>query len=135
MNLDFSAEPLFSWYVVLLFVSGIAMIGIGAVNFGGLSTGWRIFNAVAGAGFVGYAFYLAFIFEGGSYILFFKAFILPVLMVINFVRSLANRRQAAAPVPYARSPYAQAPQAAAPTAPAAAARAEPAAGSGPVQVG
>ncbi|GAA2153006.1 hypothetical protein GCM10009760_50330 [Kitasatospora kazusensis] len=99
MNLDFSADPLFSWYVVLLFVSGVAMVAIGAVNFGGMSAGWRIFNAVAGVGFIGYGFYLGFVFDGGSYILFFKAFILPVVMVFHFVRSTVARSKANATRP------------------------------------
>ncbi|MFC5642966.1 hypothetical protein [Kitasatospora cinereorecta] len=106
MNLDFSVEPLFSWYVVLLLISGVAMVGIGAVASSGLSAGWRVFNVIAGVGFVGYGIYLGFIFEGGTYIIFLKAFILPVLMIVNFVRSLANRKNAApvqasmvAPVP------------------------------------
>ncbi|MCX5211668.1 hypothetical protein OG689_20635 [Kitasatospora sp. NBC_00240] len=97
MNLDFSAEPLFSWYVVLLCISGVAMVAIGAVNFGALSIGWRIFNAVAGVGFLGYGIYLGFIFEGGEYLLFFKAFILPGVLIFNFVRSLATRGNAPAP--------------------------------------
>jgi hypothetical protein len=100
VNLDFSAEPLFSWYVVLLLISGVAMTAIGAASFGGLSTGWRVFNVLAGVGFVGYGIYLGFIFEGGSYIIFFKAFILPVVMIVNFVRSIGARDKAAAgPVP------------------------------------
>ncbi|GAA2823542.1 hypothetical protein GCM10010441_55030 [Kitasatospora paracochleata] len=98
MNLDFSVEPLFSWYVVLLLISGVAMVGIGAVASSGLSAGWRVFNVIAGVGFVGYGIYLGFIFEGGTYIIFFKAFILPVLMIVNFVRSLANRSNKPAPV-------------------------------------
>ncbi|MEV4556373.1 hypothetical protein AB0K51_05160 [Kitasatospora sp. NPDC049285] len=108
MNIDFGAEPLFSWYVVLLLISGVAMVGIGLLNNSGLSNGWRIFNAVAGVGFVGYGFYLGFLFEGGTYMIFFKAFILPVVMVVNFVRSLANRTRATASVP--AQPQPQAPQ-------------------------
>lgn len=109
MNLDFSADPLFSWYVVLLIISGIAMVGIGAVNFGGLSTGWRVFNVLAGVGFVGYGVYLGFVFEGGEYIIFLKAFILPVLMIVNFVRSLSARHKAAAPVQFVPAQQAAAP--------------------------
>ncbi|MGK4582220.1 hypothetical protein [Kitasatospora sp. HPMI-4] len=112
MNLDFSAEPLFSWYAVLLFGSGIAMLVIASVNSSGLSTGWRVFNAIAGVGFVGYAVYLGFIFEGGHYIIFFKAFILPVMMVVNFVRSMANRQKVVAPaVPAAAAAAPAAPEA------------------------
>ena len=102
MNLDFSAEPLFSWYVVLLFISGVAMLGIGSTNFGGLSIGWRIFNVLAGLGFAGYGIYLGFIFEGGEYIIFFKAFILPVVLIVQFVRSL-GARNSVRPAPVAES--------------------------------
>ncbi|MET8697783.1 hypothetical protein ABZW10_02725 [Kitasatospora sp. NPDC004723] len=109
MNLDFDAEPLFSWYVVLLAVSGIALLVIGAVNLGGLKIGWRLLNLLAGLGFTGYAYYLAFVFEGGTYTLFFKAFILPVALIANAVKALVARSQtpaapAAPPVP-AASPY------------------------------
>ncbi len=99
MNLDFSVDPLFSWYVVLLLISGVAMLGIGITNFAGLSIGWRIFNVLAGIGFAGYSIYLGFIFEGGEYVIFFKAFILPVVMIVQFVRSLMARGNAARPVP------------------------------------
>ncbi|MFJ1757847.1 hypothetical protein [Kitasatospora sp. NPDC088134] len=109
MNIDFSADPLFSWYVVLLLISGIAMVGIGAMNNSGLSGGWRAFNAIAGVGFAGYAIYLGFIFEGGSYIIFFKAFILPVIMIVNFFRSLANRSKATTTPAYPPAPAFQAP--------------------------
>lgn len=103
MNLDFSADPLFSWYVVLLLISGVVMFGLGCTSSARQSTGWRVFNVLAGLGFVGYGIYLGFIFEGGSYIIFFKAFILPVVVIVNFFRSLAARRQAA-PVPPAPAP-------------------------------
>jgi hypothetical protein len=128
VNLDFSAEPLFSWYVVLLIISGVAMTAIGAASFGGLSTGWRVFNVLAGVGFVGYGVYLGFIFEGGSYIIFFKAFILPVLMIVNFVRSIgARNKTAAGPVPPPVQAPAQVRAQAGPTAPVAPAVPAPAA--------
>ncbi|MFC8452437.1 hypothetical protein [Kitasatospora sp. NPDC057223] len=98
MNLDFSLDPLFSWYVVLLLISGVLMVGIGATDFAGLSIGWRVFNVLAGIGFAGYSIYLGFIFEGGTYFMFFKAFILPVVMIVQFVRSLVARNNAAQPV-------------------------------------
>ncbi|WP_256642479.1 hypothetical protein [Streptomyces murinus] len=101
MNLDFSAEPLFSWYVVLLFISGAAMLILGVVNAGGLSKGWRAFNVIAGLGFMGYGIYLGFIFQGGTYIVFFKAFILPVMVIVNFFRSLSRRKATPAPQPMA----------------------------------
>lgn len=92
MNLDFSVDPLFSWYVVLLCLSGIAMVAISAIKAGGQSAGWRALNALAGIGFLGYGIYLGIIFQGGSYLMFFQAFILPAAMIVNFVRSLLTRR-------------------------------------------
>ena len=92
MNIDFSAHPGFSLYFVLLALSGVLMVGIGATAFSRLGNGWRIFNVIAGIAFFGYAFYLAFLFQGGTYIIFFKAFILPAFMVINAIRSSVTRR-------------------------------------------
>ncbi|MBA9004823.1 MULTISPECIES: hypothetical protein [Thermomonospora] len=94
MNLDFSADPTFSWYVVLLALSSIVMLALGAIG-GGMSVGERILNVLFGVGFLGYAVYLGFIFEGGEYTLFFYAFILPVLMVGKFVKTLVAGRQPA----------------------------------------
>ncbi|MEV7023933.1 hypothetical protein [Kitasatospora sp. NPDC093558] len=90
-NLDFSNQPLFSWYVVLLAISGIAMVITGIINVGGLKAGWRAVNIIFGLGFAGYAYYLGFVFEGGTYRIFFQAFILPVLLIANSVKAMANR--------------------------------------------
>ncbi len=89
MNLDFGAEPLFSWYVVLLCLSGIAMFVLSAIGRSGQSTGVRAFTALVGAAFLGYGVYLGFIFDGGSYLLIFKAFILPAILLFNFIRAIA----------------------------------------------
>src|SRR3954454_19796091 len=96
MNIDFSSHPGFSLYIVLLTISGVLMVGIGATAFSRLSAGWRFFNVIAGVAFFGYAFYLAFLFHGGTYIIFFKAFILPAVMVISAIRSAVTRRKAPA---------------------------------------
>ncbi|MFJ3218617.1 hypothetical protein ACIPLC_22175 [Kitasatospora sp. NPDC086801] len=94
-NLDFSAEPLFSWYVVALAISGAAMLVLGAVNpGGGLKVGWRILNVLAGLGFLGYAYYLMFVFEGGQYEIRFKAFILPIALIANSVKAIVERGNA-----------------------------------------
>jgi hypothetical protein len=96
VNLDFGGHPLFSWYVILLLLSGVVMLAMAAVKAESQSVGWRIFNALLGLGFVGYGIYLGFIFQGGTYIVFFKVFIVPALMIINFIRSKGGRRKAAA---------------------------------------
>ena len=103
MNLDFGLEPLFSWYVVLLCLSGVVMVALAASSAGERSVGSRAFSGVAGLGFLGYGVYLGFIFGGGSYLMFFQAFILPALLVVNFVRALFANRQAQ-PQPYPEGP-------------------------------
>jgi hypothetical protein len=109
VNLDFGLDPLFSWYVVLLCLSGIAMLAISAVKRSGQSTGVRAFNALVGIGFLGYGVYLGFIFTGESYLIFFQAFILPAILLLNFVRSLVSQRSAT-PAPQPPYPMQQAPQ-------------------------
>jgi hypothetical protein len=96
VNLDFSVDPMFSWYVVLLAVSGVVLLVLAAVSGSGQATGMRVFNALVGAAFLGYGFYLAFLFEGETYIIFFKAFFVPVLLIANFFQSSAARRRARA---------------------------------------
>lgn len=94
MNLDFSAKPAFAWYVVLLALSGVLMLILAAIG-NRMKGSERLINAVAGSGFIGYAVYLAFISDSDSYTIFFYAFILPVLLIVNFVKSQFGARQAA----------------------------------------
>lgn len=77
---------MFTWYVALLAISGIVMIAMASVK-QGQSSASRSFNGI----FLGYAFYLAFLFDGGSYLIFFHAFIVPVTMVVNFFRNRTPR--------------------------------------------
>ncbi|MFF4344899.1 hypothetical protein ACFY00_33880 [Kitasatospora sp. NPDC001540] len=106
MNIDFSLDPAFSWYVILLMFSGLATICIGLVPVSALSAGWRIITVIAGVAFFGYGVYLGFFFEGGSYRIFFQAFIVPIVLVVNFFKALSNRNRTAAPVPpQAQVPY------------------------------
>lgn len=97
-NLDFSNEPGFSWYCVLLLISGIAMLGMVGVPVA--TKGARIVNLVFGIGFTAYAIYLIFLFHGGHYVVFFKAFLLPVFLIVGTIRSGAMRRTAKNAVPY-----------------------------------
>ncbi|MFI0372389.1 hypothetical protein ACH35V_31375 [Actinomadura sp. 1N219] len=92
MNIDFSADATFSWYVVLLMVSSVAMLIMAAIG-GGQGIGARLLTAAVGVSFLGYAVYLGFIFDGGEYTLFFYAFILPVLMLFRFVGALLGKRE------------------------------------------
>ena len=95
MNIDFTNDPGFSTYVLLLMFSGLVMLALGSTH---TSRGLRALNVLFGLGFVCYGFYLAVLFEGGSYIIFFKAFILPVVMVYKTVKSLLAQSGTAAQV-------------------------------------
>jgi hypothetical protein len=100
MNLDFSAEPAFSWYVMLLMISGIALVCVACLSRLEQSAGLRIFSGLAGLGFLGYGIYLGFIFDGGTYVVFYKALIVPVVLIVGAVRSaLARRRTGTLPPP------------------------------------
>ncbi len=92
MNLDFTHNASFSWYVVLLLLSGVIMLVMAILPRTGQRTGWRIVNLLISLGFLGYGSYLAFIFTGGTYFVFFKVFFVPLLLVVNFVRTLARRK-------------------------------------------
>ena len=87
MNIDFSVDPGFSTYVVLLMFSGFAMILMASPMVKHSTAGVRALNALFGLGFLGYGFYLAFLFQGGGYLIFFKAFIVPVVMIFRTIRS------------------------------------------------
>jgi len=92
VNIDFNAAPGFSIYVLLLMFSGIAMLVMASPTVKHSTTGVRALNALFGLGFLGYGFYLAFLFHGGGYLIFFKAFILPVLMIFRTIRGARAAR-------------------------------------------
>ena len=90
MNIDFSYDAEFSTYVVLLMFSGVAMMVLASI--GRTSSGLRLANGLFGIGFLGYGLYLAFIFQGGSYYMFFQAFILPVVLIFKTIQSIVSNR-------------------------------------------
>jgi hypothetical protein len=96
MNIDFSADPGFSAYVLLLMACGIAMVVMASPAMRNSTLFLRVLNTVIGLGFFGYGFYLAFLFDGGSYVMFFQAFVLPVVLIFRTVQAARlSRRQAA----------------------------------------
>lgn len=98
MNLDFGAQPGFSIYVVLLALSGVFMLTL-AGTLGRARRSMLVLNLLFGMGFIIYGGYLAFFFAGGTYVIFLKAFVLPVVMLIATVRGAAGRRRPAAGTP------------------------------------
>lgn len=83
----------FTLYNALLAISGLLLVVMAATGFGGQKTGARVLNALVGVAFLGYAFYLFFIFDGGTYVMFYYAFVLPILLIIQ---AFKNRKNAAA---------------------------------------
>jgi hypothetical protein len=73
-------------YTALLAVAGVLMLVLAATGFGRQTSGQRLLNGLFGLGFVGYAFYLFFIFDGGTVIILWYVFILPVLLIVQAVR-------------------------------------------------
>jgi predicted MFS family arabinose efflux permease len=94
-NLNFAHNAGFSWYCILLMVSGIAMLLMAVLR--NQIPRRRIIRAIFGVGFFLYGFYLTFVFSGGHYFVFFQAFIVPVLLLIDTLRGQAARRRVRQP--------------------------------------
>jgi Ca2+/Na+ antiporter len=83
----------FTLYWILLIVAGAMMLVMAASGFGSKSTSDRIVSSLFGLGFLGYGLYLGFIFSGTSYFIFYYAFAVPVLLVVNAVKNAKERKQ------------------------------------------
>jgi len=94
-NLDFANHAGFSWYCLFLMFSGIALLVLAVLK--KQLPQRRIVQAIFGLGFFGYGFYLTFIWGGGSYFVFFYAFVVPVMLIVNAFRGNATRRVPAQP--------------------------------------
>jgi hypothetical protein len=103
-------NDVFYFYVLFLILSGIALLVIAGVRSGQRKVR-RIWNAVFGAAFTGYGLYLLLFFRGGHYFLFFYAFILPILLIVQFFRdrSAVRARQQAGAFPGSPLGYGQPP--------------------------
>ncbi|MEV6631835.1 hypothetical protein AB0M54_13895 [Actinoplanes sp. NPDC051470] len=99
------SDGTFFAYIALLFVSGaiLAVLGLGGF---GQSKGARILDGVFAAAFVVYAGYLLFVFDGGTVIISYYAFIVPILAIVQVFRARKAQREAAAAeaVPAAQAP-------------------------------
>jgi hypothetical protein len=91
MNIDFTHHAAFSSYALLLMFSGVVVLVFASPAFRRASTLLRALNAVIGLAMLGYGFYLIFLFKGGHYVVFFQAFIVPVLLIINTIRNSSGR--------------------------------------------
>jgi len=89
-NLDFTHQAGFSWYCLFLMFSGIALLVIAVLR--NQTPQRRIVQALFGIGYFGYGFYLTFVFNSGHYVVFFYAFIVPVLLIMGAFRGGTARR-------------------------------------------
>jgi len=94
-NLHFAHNAGFSWYCILLMFSGIAMLVMAVLR--NQTTQRRVIRTIFGIGYFLYGSYLTFVFSGGHYVLFFQAFIVPVLLIIDTIRSQVARRRVRQP--------------------------------------
>jgi hypothetical protein len=97
VNIDFANHVGFSSYVVLLLVSCIILFGLDTAGSRWQAIGWRIFNILVGVAFFGYGIYLGFCYADGMYLILFKVFVLPVVLIIRFFRSRRSQDQITAP--------------------------------------
>jgi hypothetical protein len=99
---------MFYAYVFILIASGVLMLVMGILR-APYARRSRVLNLIMGAGFSIYGLYLLLFFQGGHYILFFYAFVLPVLMAVRFFRARSAYRAAQSMTPGAPAGYGQPP--------------------------
>lgn len=85
------SDGVFNTYVILLAISGVVMLGVAClpVPQGKAS---RIIGGLLGLGFLGYAIYLKFVFDGGTFRMFLYVFVLPFIYIARVVKAYASRR-------------------------------------------
>ena len=84
---------LFHVYVFFLIASGVMMLVMGSLRLP-YARRSRVLNFIIGAAFVIYGLYLLLFFSGGHVLIFFYAFILPILMAVRFFRERTAYRAA-----------------------------------------
>jgi len=108
-NIDFSLDKTFSAYVVALVVAGVLSLVLAALM-KNQKASERFWVGLVGAGFLGYGVYLGWIFDGGTYRLFWYAFILPVFLIFNLFKPDRDEvAPEAAATPAASAPEGDAP--------------------------
>jgi len=99
---------MFYAYVFFLIASGALMLVMGILR-APYARRSRTLNLIMGAGFTVYGLYLLLFFQGGHYILFFYAFVLPILMTVRFFRARSAYQAAQSMTPGGPAGYGQPP--------------------------
>jgi len=92
-----ASDTEFNLYLIALAVSGLLLAFLAISGFGAGSIGERVLTGLFAAGFLGYAFYLFFIFDGGTFTEFYYAFVVPVLLLVRAVQGYRARKAQQAP--------------------------------------
>ena len=85
--------------MLFLILSGIAMLVMAFVK-ADYAKRRQVVNFIFGAGFLIYGLYLLFVFNGGTYFMFYYAFVAPIFLIVQFFRDRAafrDRQMAAGP--------------------------------------
>jgi hypothetical protein len=93
----------FDLYIYALFAAALVSIFMSIAGFGATS-GARVATGLVGLAALGYGSYLAFFFNGGHYWISMYVFALPVLAIVNAVRSRGTRSTRAPQRQAQRSP-------------------------------
>jgi hypothetical protein len=104
---------MFELYAPLLMVSGLLLVVNAILPW--QTVGARVLSILVGLGFFGYGAYLEFIFTGGHYIVFYYAFAVPVLLIIQSLKGFRawqaqKAQRAQQPGIYPGAPVAAPPQ-------------------------
>src|SRR5215469_18246916 len=91
MSLRWLGLMLFNLYVFFLIASGVVMLVMGSLR-APYARRSRVANFAFGAGFTIYGLYLLLFFQGGHYVLFLYAFLVPIVMIIQFFRGRSASR-------------------------------------------
>lgn len=86
-------DSTFDMYVYALAVSGLILIFMAIAGFGATG-GARAVSGIIAVLALGYAAYLAFFFTGTTYHIYPYVFVLPILAIVNAVRSRSGRKTA-----------------------------------------
>lgn len=84
---------MFDLYAWLLILSGFLLIIVGSA-LPKQTVASRVLNVLVGLAFLGYGCYLEFIFTGGTYRIFFYAFLVPILLVVRTFKARKEARLA-----------------------------------------
>jgi hypothetical protein len=90
------SESTFMTYVIALGASGALLLLVAIIGFGS-TVASRVISALVGLAFAGYAIYLQFFMaDDATFNMYYYAFIVPILVIIQVFRSRKQKKEAEA---------------------------------------